>query len=189
MLSLVFLAQSLLRPKHYIDCDSITLFSGSITLFSLPCDFKVTIDRQQLYLYCDFHCSIHSFELLLVVCSFLVTSGKRGLPRCMTARDRFRAWDVNFFGSSNLTHKSCGIFCSVMGFRPLYWYQAGIPQFFLSHRKVDKWSNVKTHKVLKMCLLIFILAAFIRESLEPQRLLIQIWRSSVTDACKQSDKS
>ena len=48
----------------------------------------------------------------------------------------------------------------------------------------------KTHKVLKIRLLIFILAAFIRGSLEPlQRLLIQIWRSSVTDACKQSDKS
>ena len=76
-----------------------------------------------------------------------------------------------------------------MGFRPLYWYQAGIPQFFLSHGKKDKWNNAKTHKVLKIRLLIFTLAAFIRGSLEPQRLLIQIWRSSVTDACKQSDKS
>ena len=47
----------------------------------------------------------------------------------------------------------------------------------------------KNHKVLKMRLLIFTLAAFIRGSLEPQRLLIQIWRSSVTDACKQYDKS
>ena len=47
----------------------------------------------------------------------------------------------------------------------------------------------KTNKVLKMRLLIFTLAAFLRESLEPQRLLIQIWRSSVTDACKQSYKS
>ena len=33
-----------------------------------------------------------------------------GISRCMTARDRLRAWDVKFFGSSNLTHKSCGIF-------------------------------------------------------------------------------
>ena len=47
----------------------------------------------------------------------------------------------------------------------------------------------KKHKVLKMRLLIFTLATFIRGSFEPQRLLIQIWRSSVTDACKQSDKS
>ena len=30
--------------------------------------------------------------------------------RCMTARDRLWAWDVIFVGSSNLTHKSCGIF-------------------------------------------------------------------------------
>ena len=44
-------------------------------------------------------------------------------------------------------------------------------------------------KVLEMRLLMFTLAAFIRGSLEPQRLLLQIWRSSVTDACKQSDKS
>ena len=36
--------------------------------------------------------------------------------RCMTARDRPRAWDVNFFGSSNLTHKSCGIFVASWGF-------------------------------------------------------------------------
>ena len=47
----------------------------------------------------------------------------------------------------------------------------------------------KTHKVLKILLLIFTLAAFIRGGLEPQRLLLQIWRSSVTDACKQSGKS
>ena len=47
----------------------------------------------------------------------------------------------------------------------------------------------QTRKVLKMRLIIFTLAAFIRGSLEPQRLLIEIWRSSVTDACKQSDKS
>ena len=38
-------------------------------------------------------------------------------------------------------------------------------------------------------LLIFTLAAFISWSLEPHCLLIQIWRSSVTDACKQYDKS
>ena len=47
----------------------------------------------------------------------------------------------------------------------------------------------KTHKVFKMRLLIFTLAAFITASLESQRLMIQIWRSSVTDAYKQSDKS
>ena len=47
----------------------------------------------------------------------------------------------------------------------------------------------KKHKVLKMRLLVFTLAAFIRGSLEPQRSPIQISRSSVTDACKQSDKS
>ena len=47
----------------------------------------------------------------------------------------------------------------------------------------------KKHKELKMHSLIFTLAAFIRGSLEPQRLLIQKWRSSVTDACKQSAKS
>ena len=47
----------------------------------------------------------------------------------------------------------------------------------------------KKHKVLKMRLLIFTLAAFLRGSLEPQRILIQIWRNSVTDACKQSDRS
>ena len=47
----------------------------------------------------------------------------------------------------------------------------------------------KNHKVLKIRLLIFSLAPFIRGRLEPQRLLIQIWRRSVTDACKQSEKS
>ena len=39
-----------------------------------------------------------------------------GNARCMTARDRLRAWDVNFLGSSNLTHKSCGIFVASWGF-------------------------------------------------------------------------
>ena len=47
----------------------------------------------------------------------------------------------------------------------------------------------KKHKVLKMRLLIFTLAAFITGSLEPQHLLIQIWRSSVTDACKPINRS
>ena len=76
-----------------------------------------------------------------------------------------------------------------MGFGPLYWYQAGIPQcFYLTVRRTNG-AMQKTHQVLKMRLLIFTLAAFIRGSLEPQRLLMQIWRSSVTDACKQSDKS
>ena len=66
-------------------------------------------------------------------------------------------------------------------------YQAGIPLFYLNVR--TNGTMQITHKILKMRLLIFTLAAFIRRSLEPQRLLIQIWRSSVTDACKQSDKS
>ena len=66
---------------------------------------------------------------------------------------------------------------------------------FLSHRKEDKlcltFSDRNIHKVIQGNALInsITLAAFIRGSLEPQRLLIQIWRSSVTDACKQSDKS
>ena len=76
-----------------------------------------------------------------------------------------------------------------MGFRPLYWYQAGIPQFFYLTVRRTNGTMQETHKVLKMRLLIFTLAAFIRGSLEPQRLMIQIWHSSVTDACKQSDKS
>ena len=106
----------------------------------------------------------------------------------MTARDRLRAWDVIFFGSSNLTHKSCGIFVASWGFAHCIGTRL-VFHNFLSHRKEDKWNNAKTNKVLKIRLLIFTLAAFIRESLEPQSLLIQIWRSSVTDACKQSDKS
>ena len=42
--------------------------------------------------------------------------GELARARCMTARDRLRAWDVKFFGSSNLTHKSCGIFVASWGF-------------------------------------------------------------------------
>ena len=105
--------------------------------------------------------------------------------RCMTARDRLRACDV-FFRSSNLTHKSCDIFVASWGFTHCIgtWL---VFHNVLSQRKEDKWSNAKKHKVLKMRLLIFALAAFIRGSLEPQRLLIQIWRSSVTDVCKQYD--
>ena len=34
----------------------------------------------------------------------------------MTARDRLRAWDVKIYGSSNLTHKGCGIFVASWGF-------------------------------------------------------------------------
>ena len=71
-------------------------------------------------------------------------------PRCMTARDRLRAWDVNFFGSSNLTHKSCGIFVASWGFADFIGTRL-VFHNFLSHRKEDKWSNAKkTHKVLKM---------------------------------------
>ena len=109
-------------------------------------------------------------------------------PRCMTARDRLRAWDVKFVRSSNLTHKSCGIFVASWGFAHCIGTRL-VFHNFLSHRKEDKWNNAKKHKVLKMRLLIFTLAAFIRGSLEPQRLLIQIWRSLITDACKHSDKS
>ena len=36
--------------------------------------------------------------------------------RCMTARDRLRAWDVIFLGSSYLPHKSRGIFVASRGF-------------------------------------------------------------------------
>ena len=111
------------------------------------------------------------------------------MPRCMTARDRLRAWDVIFFGSSNLTHKSCGIFVTSWGFAHSIGTRL-VFHNFLSQRKEDKWSNAKKkHKVLKMRLLIFTLAAFIRGSLEPQHLLMQIGCSSVTDAFKQSDKS
>ena len=98
----------------------------------------------------------------------------------MTARDRLRAWDVKIFGSSNLTQKSCVIFVPSCGFAHCIGTRL-VFHNFLSQRKEDKWSNAKKHKVLKIHLLIFTLAAFIRGSLEPQRLLIQIWRSSVTE--------
>ena len=114
----------------------------------------------------------------------LVTGG-----RCMTARDRLRAWDAKFFGSSNLTHKSCGIFVASWGFAHCIGTRLVFHNFFYLNVKRTNGAMQKTHKVLKMHLLIFTLAAFIRGSLEPQRLLIQIWRSSVTDACKQSHKS
>ena len=90
-----------------------------------------------------------------------------------------------FFGSSNLTHKSCGNFVASYGFADCIGTRL-VFHNFLYQRNEDKWSNGKKHKVLKMRLLIFIFAAFIRGSLEHQRLLIQLWRSSVTDACKQS---
>ena len=69
-------------------------------------------------------------------------------PRCMTARDRLRAWDVKFFGSSNLTQKSCGIFVASWGFAHcIGTYQAGIPQlFYLTIRRTNGIMQ-KKHKV------------------------------------------
>ena len=52
--------------------------------------------------------------------------------RCMTARDRLRAWDVNFFGSSNLTHKSCGIFVASWGFAHCIGTRLVFHNFFIS---------------------------------------------------------
>ena len=76
-----------------------------------------------------------------------------GRLRCMTARDRLRAWKVNFFGSSNLTHKSCGIFVASLGFAHCRYMPIGIRLVFhnfLSQRKEDKWSNAKKNiKCLK----------------------------------------
>ena len=73
----------------------------------------------------------------------------------MTARDRLRAWDVNCFGSSNLTHKSCGIFVASWGFDHRIGTRL-VFHNFLSQRREDKWSNAKSHKVLKMRFLIII---------------------------------
>ena len=149
-----------------------------------------------IYCACATYCSLTrgKLDVLLTLTDVDGTSTRMYVPqymrrtRCTTARDRLRAWDVNLFGSSNLTHKSCGIFVASWGFAHCIGTRL-VFHIFLAQRKEDKWSNAKTHKVLKMRLLIFTLAAFIRGSLEPQRLLIQIWRSSVTDACKQSDES
>ena len=60
----------------------------------------------------------------------------------MTARDRLRAWDVKFFGSSNLTHKSCGIFVASWVFAHCVGTRL-VFHNFLSQRKEDKWSNAK----------------------------------------------
>ena len=110
-------------------------------------------------------------------------TGPVEITRCMTARDRLRAWNVQFFGSSNLTHKSCGIFVASWGFAHCIGTRLVFHNFFYFNVGRTNGAMQKTHQVLKMRLLIFTLAAFIRGSLEPQRLLIQIWRSSVTDAC------
>ena len=107
----------------------------------------------------------------------------------MTARDRLSAWDVNIFGSSNLPHKSCGIFVASWDFVHCIGSRLVFHIFFYLNVRRTDGAMQKNHQVLKMRLLIFTLAALIRGSLEPQRLLIQIWRSSVTDACKQFDKS
>ena len=64
------------------------------------------------------------------------------LCRCMTARDRLRAWDVNFFWSSYLTHKSCCIFVASWGFAHCVGIRL-VSHNFLSHRKEDKWKNAK----------------------------------------------
>ena len=47
--------------------------------------------------------------------------------------------------------------------------------FYLNVRRTNG-AMQQTHKVLKMRLLTFTFAAFIRGSLEPQRQLVQIWR-------------
>ena len=52
--------------------------------------------------------------------------------RCMTARDRLRAWDVKFFGSSNLTHKRCGIFVASWGFAHCIGTRLVFHNFFIS---------------------------------------------------------
>ena len=66
-----------------------------------------------------------------------------GIGRCMTARDRLRAWDVKCFGSSNLTHKSCAIFVASWGFAHCIGTRLVFHNFFSSQRKKDKWSNAK----------------------------------------------
>ena len=75
----------------------------------------------------------------------------------MTARDRLRAWDVNFFGSSNLTHKSATFLCR-HGVSPIVlvpgWYST---IFYLKVRRTNG-AVQKKHTVLKMRLLIFTLA-------------------------------
>ena len=50
----------------------------------------------------------------------------------MTARDRLRVWDVKFFGSSNLTHKSCGIFVASWGFADYIGTRLVFHNFFIS---------------------------------------------------------
>ena len=51
--------------------------------------------------------------------------------------------------------------------RPLYWYQTGIPRYFYLNVGRTNEGMHQTHKVLKMRLLTFTLAAFIRGSLVP----------------------
>ena len=60
-------------------------------------------------------CSAHAVGKLLARSVSIVT-GRQIIGRCMTARDRLRAWDVKKIGSSNLTHKSCCIFVASRGF-------------------------------------------------------------------------
>ena len=55
-----------------------------------------------------------------------------GKGRCMTARDRLRVWDVKIFGSSNLTHKSCGIFVASWGFAHCIGTRLVFHNFFIS---------------------------------------------------------
>ena len=54
------------------------------------------------------------------------------IPRCMTARDPLRAWDVIFFGSSNLTHKSCDIFVASWRFAHCIGTRLVFHNFFIS---------------------------------------------------------
>ena len=62
----------------------------------------------------------------------LVTAYAVVTGRCMTARDRLRAWDVKFLESSNLTHKSCGIFVASWGFAHCIGTRLVFHNFFIS---------------------------------------------------------
>ena len=70
-----------------------------------------------------------------------------------------------FFRSSNLTHKSCRIFVASWRFAHCIGIRLVFHNlFYLNVRRANK-AMQKKHKVLKMRLLIFTLAAFIRGSM------------------------
>ena len=86
--------------------------------------------------------SLQVEELFIGLYEAKSTIAEAIFSRCMTARDRLRAWDVKFFGSSNLTHKSYGIFVASWGFAHCICTRL-VFHNFLSHRKEDKWTNAK----------------------------------------------